>query len=394
MIDTVDIKIKSGDGGDGIVSFRREKYRPYGGPDGGDGGKGGSVILIADENLHTLRDFRAKPEIYADNGERGKENNMFGKDAKDLYVRIPVGTLVYEIKSGVKSGSKTGNEILVGDFNSHGQELVLAKGGQGGKGNFRFRSSTNQTPTQFTRGGSGISKILRLEIKLVADVGIIGLPNAGKSTLINFLTRADAKVANYPFTTLEPNLGVAIFQNKKIVFADIPGLIEGASSGKGLGDEFLRHVERNKVLIHLIDPIFDAENNGLIDYSLPNSIEENVWKNYQIIRNELEKYKSKFVSLISKPEIIVVNKLDITEIRENKAEITKIFQLQGFNKVFFISAFTGEGVSELLEEVSRVNSDSPEVSFEKKKPVKIIHIQDLKNKRMIYNTVEDLGPLA
>lgn len=246
MIDTVNIKIKSGKGGDGRVSFLREKYKPKGGPDGGDGGRGGDVILVADENYHTLRDFRSKPNLEAQNGEAGKMNNMFGKAGDDLTIKIPVGTLVYELRNG--------EEVLVGDFVKHEQSMIVAKGGVGGKGNFRFRSSMNQTPTQFTYGGPSVIKELKLEIKLVADVGIIGLPNAGKSTLINQLTKAAAKIGNYPFTTLEPNLGVAIVNNRRIVFADIPGLIEGASEGKGLGDEFLRHVERNKVLLHLIDP--------------------------------------------------------------------------------------------------------------------------------------------
>jgi len=385
MIDKVLIKIKSGKGGDGIVSFRREKYKPFGGPDGGDGGKGGSVIFIADSNLHTLKDFRTNPDITAQDGERGKGNNMFGKDAPDLIVRIPVGTLVYE--------SKNNQEMLVGDFTHNGQTLVIANGGFGGKGNFRFRSSMNQTPTQFTKGGDGILKHLTLEIKMLADVGIIGLPNAGKSTLINFLTKAGVKVANYPFTTLEPNLGVTIYKNQKIVFADIPGLIEGASLGKGLGDEFLRHVERNKVLVHLIDPTYNNTSGNFIDFSDAKEVLNNLWLNYQIIRSELKNYQSKFLDLAQKKEIVVINKLDITEIKEHMGEITNFFNSKGISPLF-ISAFTGEGVDPLLEKISQELSQTQEVVFEKKKPVKVIHIQDLKNRRMIYNTVEDQGPLA
>jgi GTP-binding protein len=376
MIDTVNIKIKSGKGGDGRVSFLREKYKPKGGPDGGDGGKGGDVILVADENYHTLRDFRSKPNLEAEKGEGGKMNNMFGKAGQDLIIKIPVGTLVYELRNG--------EEVLVGDFVKHEQSMIVAKGGVGGKGNFRFRSSMNQTPTQFTYGGPAIIKELKLEIKLVADVGIVGLPNAGKSTLINQLTKAAAKIGNYPFTTLEPNLGVSIVNNKRIVFADIPGLIEGASEGKGLGDEFLRHVERNKVLLHLIDPTFDAENSGLIDFSHDENILLNVVKNYEIIRNELKNFKSKYVDLVSKKEIVVINKLDITEVRENQEKIKEKFSQKGI-EVFFISAFTGEGVLEVLKKLAEIVDKTEEIIFERKKPVKIIHIEDLKNRRFVYN---------
>lgn len=376
MIDTVNIKIKSGKGGDGRVSFLREKYKPKGGPDGGDGGKGGDVILQADENYHTLRDFRSKPNLEAQKGEGGKMNNMFGKAGEDLTIKIPVGTLVYELRAG--------EEVLVGDFKTHNQTMVVAKGGVGGKGNFRFRSSMNQTPTQFTYGGPAVIKELKLEIKLVADVGIIGLPNAGKSTLINQLTKAAAKIGNYPFTTLEPNLGIAIINNKRIAFADIPGLIEGASEGKGLGDEFLRHVERNKVLLHLIDPLFDAENSGLIDYSLEENITKNVLKNYEIIRNELKNFKSKYVELDTKRELVVINKLDITEVRENQEKIKEVFSQLGI-EVYFISAFTGEGVQEVLKKLAEIVENSEEILFERKKPVKIIHIEDLKNRRFVYN---------
>ena len=376
MIDTVNIKIKSGKGGDGRVSFLREKYNPKGGPDGGDGGKGGDVILQADENYHTLRDFRSKPNLEAQRGDAGKMSNMFGKNGEDIVIKIPVGTLVYELRAG--------EEVLVGDFNTHTQTMVVAKGGVGGKGNFRFRSSMNQTPTQFTYGGPSVIKELKLEIKLVADVGIIGLPNAGKSTLINQLTKAAAKIGNYPFTTLEPNLGVAIVNNRRIAFADIPGLIEGASEGKGLGDEFLRHVERNKVLLHLIDPLFDAENSGLIDYSLDENISINVLKNYEIIRNELKSFKSKYVELDTKREIVVINKIDITEVRENQEKIKEAFSQTGI-EVYFISAFTGEGVQEVLKKLAEVVENSEEIVFERKKPVKIIHIEDLKNRRFVYN---------
>jgi len=376
MIDNAIIKIRSGKGGDGRVSFLHEKYKPNSGPDGGDGGRGGDVVFLADENMHTLRDFRSKANLEAEDSEMGKKNNMFGKDGEDLIVHIPVGTLVYEIRRG--------QEVLVGDFHTHNQQMIMAKGGIGGKGNFRFRSSTNQVPTQFTYGGASVEKEIRLEIKLVADCGIIGLPNAGKSTFINKITKAAAKIGNYPFTTLEPNLGVCIFNNRKIVFADIPGLIEGASTGKGLGDEFLRHVERNKVLIHLIDPTFDAVSNGLVPEFDEKVLTENSITNYKIIRKELEDYKSRYHELTEKREIVVINKLDITEVRENFEALKANFEALGL-KVFGISAFTGEGISELLDEVYKIVEETPAIQFEKKTPVKIINIQDLKNKRFIFN---------
>ena len=376
MIDNAIIKIKSGKGGDGRVSFLHEKYKPNAGPDGGDGGRGGSVIFLADENMHTLRDFRSKANLDAQDGEMGKKNNMFGKDGEDLIVHIPVGTLVYEIRRG--------QEVLVGDFHTHNQQMTMAKGGNGGKGNFRFRSSTNQIPTQFTYGGAAIEKEIRLEIKLVADCGIIGLPNAGKSTFINRITKAAAKIGNYPFTTLEPNLGVCIYNNRKLVFADIPGLIEGASIGRGLGDEFLRHVERNKVLVHLIDPTFDAIANGLVGEFDADVLSQNSLSNYKIIRKELEDYKSKYQALTEKQEIVVINKIDITEVRENFEAIKGNFKALGL-KVFGISAFTGEGTEELLDEVYKVVESTPAIQFEKKNPVRIINIQDLKNKRFIFN---------
>ena len=376
MIDTVNIKIKSGKGGDGRVSFLREKFKPNSGPDGGDGGKGGDIIFIADENIHTLRDFRTNPLVKALDGEMGKKLKMYGKDGEDLIVKIPIGTLVYEIRRGT--------EVLIGDFVTQGQSQVMAKGGNGGKGNFRFRSSVNQTPSQFTYGGESIEKELKLEIKMVADCGIIGLPNAGKSTFINQVTKASAKIGNYPFTTLEPNLGVCVLPYQKIVFADIPGLIEGASEGKGLGDEFLRHVERNKVLLHLIDPTFDSEKNGLLDELSVENLVKCSLKNYEIIRNELKSYKSKYQSLAEKQEIIVINKIDITEVLQAFSDIKKEFENMGL-EVFGISAFTGEGVSELLLKISEIVRAAPEIKFENKTPVKIIHIEDLKNRRMVYN---------
>src|SRR3989344_5487685 len=250
MIDYARVKIKAGDGGDGVVHFRREKYVPKGGPDGGDGGRGGSAYLVANENLTTLMDFRAKSVFKAKDGEKGEKNNRTGASASDLYLEVPIGTLVKVVDRVHK------REDLVADLTDVDEKLLIATGGAGGKGNFRFKSSTNQIPLQFTPGEKGEEKDLILEIKLIADVGLIGLPNAGKSTLLNSLTHASAKVGNYPFTTIEPNLGVMDVSSLGVSYAlaDLPGLIEVAASGKGLGDEFLRHVERTRLLVHMIDP--------------------------------------------------------------------------------------------------------------------------------------------
>ncbi len=362
MIDVAKIKIEAGDGGDGKGSFRRELYIPKGGPDGGDGGKGGSVYLVADHNMATLVDFHAKPVFKAIPGEAGGSKKMSGGDGVDLYVKVPVGTLVYEITS---SGDRAG-ELLVGDLSEPGQTMLIARGGIGGKGNFRFRSSKNQTPLQYTEGTDGEKKDVRLEIKLMADIGLIGLPNAGKSTLINMLTRANARVANYPFTTLEPNLGTLTFKNgKTIVIADIPGLIEGASEGKGLGDEFLRHVERTRLLVHIIDAY---EN-------------EDVLKAYDTIRQELRNYSK---DLEEKPEITVINKIDITEVREGFEKMKKDFKKRGVT-VLGISAATGEGIDQLRDVLMKKLDEMPEKkTFALGKPVKTYNIRNLPNRRMVF----------
>ena len=327
MIDVADIKAKAGNGGDGTVSFRREKFIAKGGPDGGDGGHGGSIYFVADMNLATLMDYRSKPVREAENGTPGGKKKMFGVSGKDLYIKLPVGTLIYE------------GDTLVGDLHEDKQELLIARGGVGGKGNTHFKSSTNQTPLQYTKGILGEEKDLRLELKLLADVGLIGFPNAGKSTLINKLSNANAKVASYPFTTLTPNLGaVKLKNNQEIVVADLPGLISGAALGKGLGDEFLRHVERTRVLVHLIDPM-----DGVTDVS---ELVANAKKKYDEIRQELHEYSE---DLIKKPEIIVINKLDITEIKENSDAIFGLFKKDNLNTIA-ISAVTGEGIDQLLLE--------------------------------------------
>lgn len=373
MIDIANIKVKAGNGGDGNVSFRREKFVPRGGPDGGDGGNGGSVYFVASTNMATLRDFRQKDVFKAFDGEKGGKKKMSGSNGVDVEIKVPVGTLVYEYKDGA--------EILVADMYKEGTRFMTAKGGRGGKGNFRFRSSTNQTPLQFTPGEKGQEKTLKLEIKLVADIGLIGAPNAGKSTLINTLTNANVKVANYPFTTLEPNLGTLTFSDgASVVLSDIPGLIEGASSGKGLGDEFLRHVERTRVLVHLIDPTNPLPGNlgsELVNYS-PEELARNAKDNYRMIRAELESYGK---GLQAKPELIVINKTDLAEVSEAFSEINKEFD----GNTIGISAATGEGFDQLFSRVRKMLADNPKITvFEAVKPVKMYNIQNLPNKKMVF----------
>jgi len=357
MIDTAVIKVKAGNGGDGHVSFRREKFIPKGGPDGGDGGNGGSVYFIADENLNTLLDFHSKAKHNAQEGEEGGKKKMSGGNGEDLYIRVPMGTLIYE--------QREKGDLLVSDLATHGEKFLIAKGGRGGKGNVHFKSSINQTPLQYTPGTQGEEKLIRLEIKLVADVGLIGMPNAGKSSLLNYLTNSNVKVANYPFTTLSPNLGAYTLRDgNTIVLADIPGLIEGASEGKGLGDDFLRHIERTRILVHLID-----------------GFEEDPINSYDVIRKELTNYGK---GLEDKPEIVVINKLDITEVKENFPNVEKLFKAKNI-KSFGISTATGEGVEELMIEVLKVLSTTKKtIIFETKTPTRAYTISNLPNKKMVF----------
>jgi GTP-binding protein len=376
LIDTALIKVKAGNGGDGAVSFRREKYIPKGGPDGGNGGKGGSIYALSDHNLATLVDYRAKKAYKAEDGVHGGKKKMGGSDAEDIYIKIPVGTRIYEVIDG--------DEFLIADVVRNGELIPLARGGVGGKGNTVFKSSTNRTPLQYTEGQQGEEKTIRLEVKMIADVGLIGFPNAGKSTLINQLTNANAKTANYPFTTLAPNLGVCRIYDKDIIFADIPGLIEGASQGKGLGDEFLRHVERTKLLVHIVDP-FSTE---VID----NDFATYAYQSYSKIRTELREYKNSVSGdnpLETKPEVVVINKLDIFDVQEHFEEIRAIFKNKGI-QVFGISAVTGDGVKELLEEIYKKLKDietsapSKEQEVAENKTSKVYNISDLPNKRIVF----------
>ena len=296
FLDQAKIYVKAGNGGSGSASFRREKFVEYGGPDGGDGGDGGSIIFESERNLNTLIDFRYSQYFKAELGDNGSKRNRTGASGKDLIIRVPVGTQIYE----------EDNNTLIYDFINNKERFLVASGGKGGLGNVRFKSSTNRAPKKKTKGKFGEEFWIWLQLKVIADIGIIGLPNAGKSSLLAAITRARPKIASYPFTTLDPNLGVSYYKDNEITLADIPGLVEGAHKGTGLGDKFLRHVERCKVLLHLLD-----------------LSEQNVLENYEKIRNELSNYDD---ILYKKKEIIIFNKSDLLE----KSEIDK--KLKNFKK--------------------------------------------------------------
>ena len=295
FLDQAKIYIKAGNGGSGSASFRREKFIEYGGPDGGDGGDGGSIIFEAERNLNTLIDFRYRQHFKAEDGHIGTKRKRTGAAGKDLIIKVPVGTQIYE----------EDNNTLIYDFTKNKERYLVAAGGSHGLGNVRFKSSTNRAPTKKTPGKLGEEFWVWLQLKVIADIGIIGMPNAGKSSLLAALTRARPKIANYPFTTLDPNLGVSYYDNKEVTLADIPGLVEGAHEGVGLGDKFLRHIERCKILLHLIDVS-----------------EEKISENYLKIRKELTKYGE---ILSKKKEIIVINKSDLLEKKELDKKL-KIFK--------------------------------------------------------------------
>ena len=318
FIDKSKIRVVSGRGGNGMVAWRREKYVDKGGPAGGDGGRGGDVYLIADENMSTLMDFKHKSVFKAEGGENGGIKNMHGRCAKDLYIKVPVGTVVKDIK--------TGN--IIADLTTDGQAVMVAKGGRGGRGNARFATAQKRAPQFCEPGEPPIERELFLELKLIADVGLLGMPNAGKSTLISRISSAKPKIADYPFTTLIPNLGVVKKRSGDgYVVADIPGLIEGASEGVGLGHDFLRHVERCRFLVHLID-----------------STEENPFENYKKINLELEKHSEQLAGLY---QIIALNKIDAID-DERRAELLNQFK-EVSSDVFEISAVTGENLGKLLD---------------------------------------------
>jgi GTP-binding protein len=326
FIDRAEITVRSGKGGDGRCSFRREKFVPKGGPDGGDGGRGGDVVLVADPHLDTLLPFAHRRRFLAEDGEPGGASRRHGGDGAACRIEVPVGCLVFD----------DDRDELVADFTQAGQEVVVAEGGRGGLGNDRFKTSTQQAPTRTTPGGAAIERHLRLELKLLADVGLVGLPNAGKSTLLRSISRATPKVADYPFTTLSPQLGIAELPgDRRLLVADIPGLIEGAAEGAGLGHDFLRHVERTSLLLHLVDAAPGEDRDPVEDY--------------RTIRRELEAFAP---DLASKPEIVALNKIDLVP-REDLEAVRRAFsQRIGLpaSSVRLVSGATGAGCGELVEE--------------------------------------------
>ena len=316
FLDQIKIYIKAGNGGNGSPSFRREKFIEFGGPDGGDGGKGGSVVLKSERNLNTLIDYRFQQHHKAKRGENGMGQNRTGKSGDNLVLKVPIGTQVFE----------EDNKTLIYDFTKAGEEFVAAVGGKGGLGNTRFKSSTNRAPRKFTKGTLGEEFIIWLQLKTIADIGIIGLPNAGKSSLLASITNANPKIANYQFTTLNPNLGVASYDDKEITIADIPGLIEGAHEGTGLGIKFLKHIERCKSLLHLID--------------ITNT---NLEKSYYDVKNEIKNYSS---DLLKKKELIVLNKIDLVD-DKNINNIIKEFSKKIKGEVLTLSTFDKDSVSKI-----------------------------------------------
>lgn len=333
FVDRVKIHVKGGNGGNGAVSFYRAKYVSHGGPDGGDGGKGGDVVFLGDESMNTLVDFRFKKMYKAEPGQDGGKRNCTGRDGEDIVIKVPVGTVVREVNS---------NKIMA-DITEQGQRKVLVRGGKGGKGNQHFATPTRQAPRYAEKGQISREYDLVLELKLIADVGLIGFPNVGKSTLLSMVTNANPKIANYHFTTLSPNLGVVRGKNgKDFVMADIPGLVEGASQGVGLGHEFLRHVERTKVFIHVVDAA------GLEATDPIESVEK--------INKELMDYNK---ALLDRPQVIAANKTDLPEAAENVRRLKEKFEPMGF-QVFPISAATNTGLNELLGEVADLLRDYPE----------------------------------
>jgi len=316
FLDQVKIYIKAGDGGNGSPSFRREKFIEFGGPDGGDGGKGGSVVLRSERNLNTLIDYRYQQHHKAERGTDGAGKKRTGRSGKDLFLKVPVGTQVFE----------EDNKTLIFDFKKQGDEFVAASGGKGGLGNVRFKSSTNRAPRKFTKGKIGEEFIIWLQLKTIADIGIIGLPNAGKSSLLSAITSATPKIANYKFTTLNPNLGVAVYDDKEITIADIPGLVEGAHKGVGLGIKFLKHIERCKTLLHLID-----------------ITEKDLESTYKQVKNELKSYSK---DLLKKEEIIVLNKTDLVD-KEEVKEIINDFSKNKKSEVATLSTLNKKSISKI-----------------------------------------------
>ncbi len=392
MIDSLTIFVYAGDGGDGRVSFKREKFRPFGGPDGGNGGKGGDVILKVNPQLRTLSHLRNKHVYKAQKGEMGGTNFRNGKSGEDLIIEVPLGTLVYSVKDNKK--------VLLADLVDPKQTLVVAKGGLGGLGNAHFKSSTNQTPQKATKGKKGESLEVYLEIKLLADVGLIGFPSVGKSSLVNALTKRSFKTASYPFTTLSPNIGVLHLNSVgDLVIADLPGLIEGASKGRGLGDTFLKHIERCGLILHVLDasltPSFNLEN------FKKEQIAKELLDMYFTIRKELQDWS---VSLLSKPEVLILNKIDMPKVLEISdylrdylfKNIPKNKALKGdfFGELVFfkVSSFNPKTLTPLhnflKEHYSEIIKVSHSITFAKKrnKTYKYINLDNVPNKRIVFKS--------
>lgn len=348
FVDEVDVNVKSGDGGNGMVAFRREKYVPRGGPAGGDGGKGGDVILEANGRMTTLIDYRYRHSYKAERGTNGGPTDMTGANASDMVLKVPVGTQVYNADTG---------ELIV-DMVADGERFVIAKGGRGGRGNARFATATQQTPRYAENGEPGEAKHLRLELKLLADVGLIGFPSVGKSSLIAQVSAAKPKIADYPFTTLVPNLGVVrVDEERSFVMADIPGLIEGAHAGAGLGDRFLKHVERTRLLVHMLD--------------VSGFTERDPKEDFDTINRELRLYSQRLADL---PQVVVFNKVDIPGARETAESLTPEFEAEGC-KTFLISAATGEGTAALIyflaERLDELAKNAPPLPVESEEVVRI-----------------------
>lgn len=335
FLDEVRLRVKAGNGGRGCVSFLREKYKPRGGPNGGDGGNGGSVIFRVDPQLNTLLDLAHKKHLRAERGEHGRGKDQYGKNGQDLIVRVPPGTLVYDSEE----------ETLLADLHSFNDEVIVAKGGRGGKGNAHFATPTNRAPRFAQPGLPGEERSVRLELRLLADVGLVGFPNTGKSTLISAVSAARPRIADFPFTTLTPHLGVVKYSEEKtFVMADIPGLIEGAHEGYGLGTRFLRHLSRTSVLVHLLD-ISD--------------LKRDPWCDYQTINRELGCFDA---ALLTRPQITVITKLDLPDTRTRLLEVQELFTARGI-EALAISAITGEGVRNLIQRIAqlleRIKKEAP-----------------------------------
>ncbi|MEA3307433.1 MAG: GTPase ObgE [Elusimicrobiota bacterium] len=336
FIDTMNIFLKAGNGGNGSMSFRREKFIPYGGPNGGNGGRGGHIYIQANPNVNTLLELSRHPHIKSEGGENGKGKNLYGRKGRDIYINVPIGTIVKE------------GERVIRDLNKNGEIFMAAKGGRGGRGNTSFKTQENTAPKLSENGEPGEEITLHLELKLLADIGLAGFPNAGKSTFLTAISDAKPRVADYPFTTLKPNLGIILHKQKDFIAADIPGLIEGAHSGKGLGDVFLRHIQRTKLILHFIDP------NGFKNIKPLDSI--------KLINTELKKFSPK---LARKKQILVINKADLPNAQEVYEKIKRRYRSR---EIFLVSSITSTGITKLLDKIITLLPQIKETSFAQVKP--------------------------